>query len=115
MIDGTVEIAFCEPLEATELGADVEQQSGERWKEFWKATGTIVAQTGDTLRLGAKGLGIVNEDVDLQAVSGGSTILVFAYRGQPQIERAWFEFATTTPDRQWAHPGADATAEPCSQ
>lgn len=115
VVDGAIELSFCEPFAADELGADVEQTSGPRWREFWKATGDIQARTGDSLTLGQSGLGVTYERIDQNVVDERSVILVFAYVDNEQSERAWFDFADATEARPWVHSKAAASSEPCTE
>lgn len=115
VVDGVVELAFCEPFAADELGADVEQASGSRWREFWKATGHIRASPGDSLTMGRSGLGVTHERIDQNAVDEKSVIVVFAYVDDRQTERARFDFADVTEARPWAHSTDTASSEPCTE
>lgn len=115
VVDGVVELAFCEPFAADELGADVERASGSRWREFWKATGDIRASSGDSLTMGQSGLGVTYERIDRNVVDGKSVIVVFAYVDDQQTERAWFDFAAVTESRPWAHSKDAASSEPCTE
>lgn len=73
-----VSLAFCESLVADELGADIEQSSGSRWREVWRVDGTIRAETGDLLLMGDKKPGMTSDEYLRDVIGPRSIILVFA-------------------------------------
>lgn len=108
-----VSLAFCEPLVADELGADIEQSSGSRWREVWRVDGTIRAETGDLLLMGDKKPGMTSDEYLRDVIGPRSIILVFAYRNGQQVERALFDFSQASDDRPWVHSQGESSQQPC--
>jgi hypothetical protein len=111
VVDGRLELAFCESAIGEESVAYGERASAPRWEKVWTVAGEMQFMAGDQLVAGVN-VRSLNQRYAPNAFDEQRNALVLLYRDGSQVARASFELADAAPG-EWVSAGGGTGREPC--